>query len=341
MRVRGCLGHRQHRRDAGIRAVDERSPFIAGARGDDLGEPLAQHRPPGEVELRGEVLAFESAYPQPLGVELRLKAPDGKPLAVGRAVGVVERRTGVEQVDAGFLAPHADRRHGVEERHEQRSTIDHRGVHDLALTRALGVPERGEHSHQQEHRPAAVVAHEVEWRGRRLVATGDVREHAGDGDVVEVMAGGARPGSVLAPSRHAPVDERRPPCEAGLGREAESLHDTGSEAFDEHVRLGDEVEDEIASRVLAYVDDDSGAPAARDVAHRITQREPGPGRLDADALGAEVGEHHGREGRRADARHLDEAHAGERPAHLITTMTWVLKTASRPSGVHSSRVSVA
>ena len=107
------------------------------------------------------------------------------------------------------------------------------------------------------------------------------------------------------------------------------------------MRLRDEVEDQIPARVLSDVDDDTGTATARDVAHRIAEHQAGPRRLDPDALGAEVGEHHRREGCRADPCHLNEAHARERSAHLITTMTWVLNTASLPSGVHNSRVSVA
>ena len=229
----------------------------------------------------------------------------------------------------------------MEEGHEQGRTIDHRGIDGLALSRALGMPQRGEHADKQQHGAAAVVADKVEGRCRRLVTSPDVRKYASYGDVVKVVPGRACPGPVLTPPRHPSVDQRRPAREASLGREPEPLHHSGPESFDEHVRLRDEVEDEIAACFLPDVDDDTRAAAARDVAHRVAERQAGPGRLDADALSAEVGQHHRREGSRADPCHLDEAHARERSAHLITTITCVLKTASLPSGVHSSRVSVA
>ena len=229
----------------------------------------------------------------------------------------------------------------MKEGHEQRRAIDHGRVDHLTLACALRMPERGKHAHEQQHRAAAVVAHEIErWR-RGLITASNVREHARHGDVVEVVAGAARPGALLAPPGHAPIDERRASGQGGLRRQAEALHHTRAEALDEHMRFGDEVEDELPARVLPNVDDDTGAATARDVAQWIPQHETGPGGLDPDALGAKIGEHHRGEGCRPDASHLDETQTGQGSPHLITTMTWVLNTASRPSGVHSSRVSVA
>ena len=271
------FGHREDGCDARIGAVRQRCPLVPSAHRHCLREALAQHRPSRDVELTRQVLAVEPGNAQPLGVELRLEASDGDPLAVGGAVGVVERRARVEQVDPRLLAPHADRRHRVEEGHEQGRTIDHRGIDGLALSRALGMPQRGEHADKQQHGAAAVVADKVEGRCRRLVTSPDVRKHASHGDVVEVVPGRACPGPVLTPPRHPSVDQRRPAREASVGREPEPLHYSGPESFDEHVRLRDEVEDEIAACFLPDVDDDTRAAAARDVAHRIAERQAGPG----------------------------------------------------------------
>ena len=53
------------------------------------------------------------------------------------------------------------------------------------------------------------VADEVDRRDRRTTGRADVREHAGQRDVVDVVADLVRERAVLAPPGHAPVDEPR------------------------------------------------------------------------------------------------------------------------------------
>src|SRR5690606_36836657 len=69
------------------------------------------------------------------------------------------------------------------------------------------------------------------------------REHSGDGDVVDVVAGPVGQRALLAPTRHPPVDEAGVGGEALVGADAEPLGDTRPEASDEHVTAGDQPED--------------------------------------------------------------------------------------------------
>ena len=71
------------------------------------------------------------------------------------------------------------------------------------------------------------------------VAT-EVRERAGERDVVDVVAGRVRERPVLAPAGHAAVHEPRVAGEADVGPEAEALGDAGPEALDQRVGRLDE-----------------------------------------------------------------------------------------------------
>ena len=51
------------------------------------------------------------------------------------------------------------------------------------------LPQGGEDSDEQEHRPATEVAGQVERRHRRLVLASDRVQHTGERDVVDVVTG--------------------------------------------------------------------------------------------------------------------------------------------------------
>ena len=168
--------------------------------------------PSGSAELgvRGQ-----AGEPQQLGVELRLDRPDRDVAAVRAPVDVVEVRAGVEQVrSSAVLVEHADLAHRPEHGHQHRGAVDHGGVDHLALPAALRLQERADHAVGQQHAAAAEVAHHVERRRRGFAVAPEVGERAGQGDVVDVVAGGvgvrARPG----PS---PSCARRPAWGCGRG----------------------------------------------------------------------------------------------------------------------------
>ena len=127
------------------------------------------------------------------------------------------------------LVPEPDRLEPPHHRHQERAAVDHRGVDHLALARTLRLEQAAHDPEREEHGAAAEVADEVDrWSRLRTLAT-EVRERAGERDVVDVVAGGLRVRTVLAPAGHAPVDQLRVPREADVGADAEPLGDAGTE----------------------------------------------------------------------------------------------------------------
>src|SRR5439155_353840 len=61
----------------------------------------------------------------------------------------------------------------------------------------------------EQHAAAAEVAHQVERRHRRLAFSSESVQHAGEGDVVDVVAGARRERPALAPAGHAAVNQAR------------------------------------------------------------------------------------------------------------------------------------
>ena len=70
----------------------------------------------------------------------------------------------------------------------------------------------------------------------------EVRERAGERDVVDVVAGRVRERPVLAPAGHAAVHEPRVAGEARVGADAEPLGHAGPEALDQRVGLLDQAQ---------------------------------------------------------------------------------------------------
>ena len=135
-------------------------------------------------------------------------------------------------------------------------------------------------------------------------------ERAGERDVVDVVARLVRQRAVLAPAGHAGVDQPRvarrrqtsgprPSRSATPGRKP-STSTSASAARAQHQR------DAVG---MLEVEPAERRPRDRHVERRQARRAPGssrPGRLvgpvDAEHVGAQVGEHHRAERRRADAR---------------------------------------
>ena len=120
-------------------------------------------------------------------------------------------------------------------RHEHCGTVDHGRVDDLALAAALRFEEGTHHAVGEEHAAAAEVADHVERRYRRLAGPAEVREGAGERDVVDVVAGGLGVRAFLPPAGHAPEHELRVAGEALVGADAEPFHHARAEPFDERI----------------------------------------------------------------------------------------------------------
>ena len=75
----------------------------------------------------------------------------------------------------------------MEHHHQARGAIDHRGIDDLSLARALRLEQSADHAVRQQHPAAAEVADEIERRHRAFAPATDGLERAGERDVVDVV----------------------------------------------------------------------------------------------------------------------------------------------------------
>ena len=105
-----------------------------------------------------------------------------------------------------------------------------------------------QHAEGQEHAAAAEIADQVERRHRRLALAADGVQHAGERDVVDVVAGGLRHRAVLAEAGHAAEHQLGIDLQQHVGPEPQPLHDARPEALDQRVGLGRQPLDHVAAR---------------------------------------------------------------------------------------------
>ena len=306
---------------------EELDPLVARARAEDDCEALLQARPLRAVHLLRRIEIFEPEDAQQVGVELRFVRRDRHVLAVGGLVHVVEVRAAVEEVGAA-VAPAA---HGVdaeEDAHELRAAVDHRGVDHLAPSRRRPLDERGEDAHHDQLAAAAEVGEQVDRRHRCVILGSDVPQHAGERQVVDVVADVAGERTVLAPTGHARVHEASVAGAARIGADAESLGDAGPEPFEQHVGLFAQPQDHLGRVGVLEVDARAAAAA---VDHRVRRHETGDvrsgrdigGAVEAQHFGAHVGEQHAGELHRPDVRQLHDADACEWAGHAKSSASRV------------------
>ena len=117
-------------------------------------------------------------------------------------------------------------------------------------------------------------------------------------------------GPVLAVAGHPPVDEPRiARVQDVVGPEAQPLHHPRPEALDQGVGALAQAQQRLAARRGLEVERHRLAPAAG----RIARGHDGGGRgaLDPEHVGAQVGEQHAGERRRADPADLEHADVGQ------------------------------
>ena len=131
------------------------------------------------------------------------------------------------------------------------------------FARAARFEHPAHHAEGQEHAAAAEVADHVDRRRGRLPGAPEVRERAGERDVVDVVTGGLRERTVLAPPGHAPVHEPRVAREAHVGPEPESLGDAGPVPLDERVGPLHQPQHGLDAVGVLEVDGDVAATAPR------------------------------------------------------------------------------
>jgi len=110
------------------------------------------------------------------------------------------------------------------------------------------------------------------------------------------------------------VDQRRVRREQPLGAEAETIHDPGTEVFDEYVGGRGELLGDCAVVLGRQVERDAALATVPDrVRRRVVQRSSG--RVDTDHFGALIAEHH-RGQRPGDVLpEVDDADAIQRTSH--------------------------
>ena len=311
------LAERQHRRHAGVGVGEDLRPVVAVLGGDGLGDRGAQLGPAAHVVLVGQVGTVEAQPLEHLGVELRLDRADRDVPAVGAGVGVVVRGAAVEHVDAALVGPHAVLAEAPDHLRQHARAVDHRGIDHLALARGLPLPQRGEDADEQEHRPAAEVAGQVQRRDRPFAGAADRVQHAVERDVVDVVSGLQAPRPGLAPPRHAAVDQPLVDLRAVFGSEAESLGDAGPQSLDQDVGLGDQLQDEFTALVGLEVRGHRAAVAQGSFAFCRRDAAQFSGPLDAHDVGAEIAEDHRSVRTWADAGQFDDAQSVQWSRHAF------------------------
>ncbi len=200
----------------------------------------------------------------------------------------------------------------MDHRGEVGGAVHDGGVHDLPGAARACVVQGGEDADDQVEGTARVVAEQVGGDGRRLVGGADHAECAGERDVPDVVPGAPGERAVLAPAGHAAVDERRVAGVAVPRADAEPFGDAGAVALDQDVGAFGEVQDAGGAVRGLEVDDHGALVAVGDVAGGVDPEARTAGAVDADHVGAQVGQEHGGEGPGPDAGQFDHAHARER-----------------------------
>src|SRR5437764_4542903 len=101
-----CLDGVEHRRDAGVGAIEDGDPVVAGAGANGCRDARPGCRPSVAVVLRSDVgVVSETEASDKLRMKLRFEGTDCQPLLVRGLVHVVPRRTGVEVVRAAWTPP--------------------------------------------------------------------------------------------------------------------------------------------------------------------------------------------------------------------------------------------
>ena len=137
-------------------------------------------------------------------------------------------------------------------------------------------------------------------------------QRAHQGDVVDVMPRRLRQRAVLAPAGHAAVDQLRVRGEARFGPDAEPFHHARSKAFDERIGTFEKAAQRRRTGRRLQVECDRAAAPVEQFQTRVIGRRHLTRALDAEDLGAHVGQHHGGERAGREPGHLDHLDALQR-----------------------------
>ena len=204
--------------------------------------------------------------------------------------------------------------HPVEGRHQRGRPVDHGRVDHLAPARLPGLHQGAHHPEGQVHAAAPEVADEVERRHRGLAPPSDAVQRSGQRDVVQVVARGHRVGAVLAPAGHPAVHQARVAGQAVLGADPQPLGHPGPEPLQQGVGSFDQRQHGLDPLGRLEVDADRAPASVQEVSRRVVgvAAPHRRGSIDSHDVGAHVGQHHGAERPRPDARDLYDPDSRQR-----------------------------
>lgn len=128
MRMVERLGHGKNRGDTGIANAEERVPGVTASRPEERGQRALSFGPARPVVLVVEQgIVRDSRQLAEPRVELRLDGIQGDETAIGGFIGIVKRRTGIEQVDP---APRASSRRRGTPRSSRTTMPSRRSSHN-------------------------------------------------------------------------------------------------------------------------------------------------------------------------------------------------------------------
>jgi len=179
----------EYRRIADIGARHDLVPLVAGLGFDHIGQASPLVGPPFAIVAVHRRSVGQTGFLEQLVMELALDRTDRDELAVRGLVHAVVVGAAVEEVGFPLVGPAARAVDAVDGGHQRSGTLGHGSVHDLSLPGVTRLEQRGAHAEGQVHAAASEVAHQVERRARCL-SRSDGMQCAGQGDVVDVVAGG-------------------------------------------------------------------------------------------------------------------------------------------------------
>ena len=251
-------------------------------------------------------------------MELALERAYSHVPAIGGFIAAIEIGASVEKIAGALPLPKAHLNPARHLGQQNRNTVDHRHVENLALARALPLDQRSEHPHGEECAAAAKVTDQIERRRRRRVTRPDRIEGAGEREIVDVMSCARSQRAGLPPPAHARINQTRIGFAEYFGTESEPFHRARSIPFDKNVCLHRQIANEIVSVGRFQIDRHRGAVAIKKVELRIAaKRAPGAEAFNAQDVGAQIGEQHGAKRRRAKPGKFQNPNTGSRRHRAI------------------------
>ncbi len=264
----GGFGETQHRLHAAIQIGEHPAPVVVVLAADHLGDLRFHFRHHGRVQghaLTGQFRLADGLAE--LGEKLRLQAGHGHKASVAGAVAVIEAAA-VELggLQVRILPAHQRRRRGQAVQAE--GGVGHGDVHVLALAGALAVDHRRQHAHHRMAGTAGDVRHLERHRRRAGGLAAVVGGHAGDRQIVQIVAGPVPVGPVLAVAGNRAVDQPRVDRLKVFVAHAQAVHDPGAELLDDNVVLGHQPPDDLLAFRLLQIHGDRPLGAVDIAVHR-------------------------------------------------------------------------